>query len=169
MHGTGTFMWADGNSYEGEWEEGVFHGTGIMKTANGDIYEGEYERGEKHGKGRYTWRNGATYVGDYCHGFRTGFGIFAYDKTGIRQEGQWVNGKFQGSESPDSDSAKENDAPEEDKENAQQQQQQQQQQCSPLRLIQKSKIPQPVMKTGKLVLPPAPPSVGPDEATLASV
>ena len=119
-----------------------------------------------------TWRNGATYVGDYSNGFRTGFGIFAYDKTGIRQEGQWIKGKFQGPEvselgTPPAEAAdeQEQEYDEEDKENSTH--------CSPLRLVQKSKIPQPVMKTGKLVLPPAPPlTEAPltlDETAFASV
>ena len=41
-HGTGTMTCADGQTYEGEWVEGMKQGRGVMTTAEGERYEGGY-------------------------------------------------------------------------------------------------------------------------------
>ena len=43
MEGKGTYKWADGKEYNGEWKNGNMHGIGIYKWADGRIYEGEFE------------------------------------------------------------------------------------------------------------------------------
>ena len=40
--GKGTYKWADGTVYEGDWLDGEKHGKGTFKDANGDVYEGDW-------------------------------------------------------------------------------------------------------------------------------
>lgn len=77
-HGYGTFVWSNGNKYQGGWEKNqqkgkgmldclidsapAVHATGIFTWANNSKYEGEYENGKKHGFGVYTLEDGGVYV-----------------------------------------------------------------------------------------------------------
>ena len=58
MHGQGTYTYADGNIYEGEWNNDNKHGYGIHTWTDGDIYEGAWKNGNMHGYGKYTYPNG---------------------------------------------------------------------------------------------------------------
>lgn len=42
--------------------------------ANGDTYTGEYKKGRPDGWGEYTWDNKATYVGEWKNGLKHGKG-----------------------------------------------------------------------------------------------
>mgnify|MGYP000523855194 CR=1 FL=1 len=39
--GRGTFTWANGAVYEGEWKNNKREGKGTYKWSNGDVYEGD--------------------------------------------------------------------------------------------------------------------------------
>ena len=39
-HGSGEFIWNNGQMYSGEWVEGKKHGSGMWKSGKGDIYIG---------------------------------------------------------------------------------------------------------------------------------
>jgi hypothetical protein len=41
-HGKGTFTWADGTKYEGDWAENSIHGIGIMSWPNGRKFSGSF-------------------------------------------------------------------------------------------------------------------------------
>lgn len=56
------------------------HGTGTDIFANNDSYTGEYKDGKPHGKGQYTWETGATYVGDFFSGMKHGKGKWRSSK-----------------------------------------------------------------------------------------
>ena len=62
-HGQGTFTWADGEQYIGEWKDGKRTGQGTYNYANGDQYIGEYKDGKQHGQGTYTYANGTSETG----------------------------------------------------------------------------------------------------------
>ena len=51
-------IYANGNFYEGEWNNGIIHGQGKMTYAKGDVYEGEWKDGKRHGQGKYTFGKG---------------------------------------------------------------------------------------------------------------
>ena len=57
-NGRGIYLYADGNIYEGDFENGLPNGTGKISYANGDVYEGEIEKGSLHGKGMMISANG---------------------------------------------------------------------------------------------------------------
>ena len=58
VNGKGTFTWADGENYVGEWKDGMFYGQGTYTYANGNKYVGEWMNDMKHGQGTYTSASG---------------------------------------------------------------------------------------------------------------
>ena len=83
----GTYTWANGDKYIGEYKDGKGHGQGTYTWANGDKYIGEHKDGKKHGQGTYTFANGKKnngyfmnneYVPDICEdmGLRQGTSEF---------------------------------------------------------------------------------------------
>jgi hypothetical protein len=63
MHGRGTFMWAKGDMYEGEWSMGKMHGQGTKQMANGDVYEGRWQSGMADGWGKKRFSCGDLHEG----------------------------------------------------------------------------------------------------------
>ena len=68
IHGHGHFAFANGESYEGNWEENRMSGRGKYTYLDGSFFEGEYRDGKKHGLGRYTPALGDSYMIYYEHG-----------------------------------------------------------------------------------------------------
>lgn len=62
MHGKGTYKWADGGEYVGDYKDNVKEGMGIFKWANGRIFNGPFVGGIPHGKGKLTFNNKSTEV-----------------------------------------------------------------------------------------------------------
>lgn len=46
-HGYGTFIWADGRKYIGEWKKGKQHGKGTFIKTNGQSRDGEWIDGRR--------------------------------------------------------------------------------------------------------------------------
>ena len=61
--GQGTFTWANGDKYVGEWKGGLRHGRGTLTLANGAKYVGEHKDGKKSGQGTYTYPDGRIDIG----------------------------------------------------------------------------------------------------------
>jgi len=76
--GKGKLINAAGDTYEGDWQNGMKHGNGKCTWAHGDSYEGNYQDGKFHGKGKYTCANGMTYEGEWQNGMLHGFGILTF-------------------------------------------------------------------------------------------
>tara|TARA_B110000914_G_C15445894_1_gene438423 strand:- start:38 stop:1207 length:1170 start_codon:yes stop_codon:yes gene_type:complete len=92
--GTGTYTWADGEKYVGEYKDGKMHGKGTYTYFNGTKYVGEYKDGKMHGKGTYTYFN-AKYVGEYKDDKRNGQGTMTYTDGG-KYIGEWKDGNKDG-------------------------------------------------------------------------
>jgi len=88
-----TSTYANGDKYEGEWENNLKHGEGTYIWANGDKYEGEWKDGKKHGDGTYTWADGGKYIGEWKDDVRHGRGTHTYANGG-RYLQIWENGKI---------------------------------------------------------------------------
>ena len=73
-HGQGTYVFADGNVYEGEYKDGKKHGRGTFKFASGGVYEGEYKDDKRNGRGTYKYADGDVYEGEYKEGNMHGQG-----------------------------------------------------------------------------------------------
>jgi hypothetical protein len=116
--GSGTYVWSDGNKYEGEmkdndlhgkgkieyqdgsvytggFENALKHGFGIYKSSEGWVYKGEYKEGMFSGQGEFTFENGERYVGEFLNGNFNGYGVYYYSD-GTKEAGRWVNGEYVG-------------------------------------------------------------------------
>ena len=113
----GTYTWADGGKYFGEFKDGNFNGQGTGTFASGEKYVGEFKDGRRTGQGTSTWASGHKYVGEFKDGRRTGQGTSTWasgDKyvgghkndtrtgqgtytsaNGTKTEGIWNNDEFQ--------------------------------------------------------------------------
>mgnify|MGYP002397424274 CR=1 FL=1 len=118
QNGYGTFHYANGNRYIGEFKDGCPHGQGILYCANGNKYLGHWEKNWRQGEGRYVFNEGHEYLGQFhrnqFHGKGTmryangdsyegawaqnlpnGHGTYAF-RSGDRYEGQFADGRFSG-------------------------------------------------------------------------
>ena len=95
MHGWGTYTWANGNRYEGDWRDDKRTGRGTFTWADGDRYEGDWRDGKKHGRGTYTDDDVGRYKGEFRDDESNGRGIFTWTD-GTRYEGDWRGSKMHG-------------------------------------------------------------------------
>lgn len=67
MQGLGTFVWGNGDRYEGPFKMGLPWGPNGKKItgASGDIFEGSFKKGRIHGWGRKHFGNGDIFCGLY--------------------------------------------------------------------------------------------------------
>jgi hypothetical protein len=91
----GTRTYDNGDSYEGNLENGKKHGWGAQTYDNGDEYRGNWENGKRHGYGTQTYGNGDSYTGNWENGKRHGYGTETYDN-GDEYRGNWENDKRHG-------------------------------------------------------------------------
>jgi hypothetical protein len=84
-NGRGTYLYADGNRYEGDFQNGFANGIGKISYYNGDVYEGEIEKGSLHGKGIMIFANGNKVQGVWESG--------KFIKTTVPEVGQNIGPK----------------------------------------------------------------------------
>ena len=89
-NGEGTMTWPDGNTYTGNWNNGVMCGLGKMIWSNGNIYEGMWNKNNMNGKGKMIWYNGDSYDGDWKNGKRHGRGTQTLENK-HEATGEWRN------------------------------------------------------------------------------
>jgi hypothetical protein len=74
-HGLGTYRFARGSEYTGDWADGKMHGWGVfVEEASGDRYEGHWDHGERT-LGLYAFGNGDVYHGAFFHNKKHGRGV----------------------------------------------------------------------------------------------
>ena len=69
QNGFGIYVYADGDTYRGEFKNSARHGDGTYIWADGTVYQGEYSNGEKHGQGTLTDIDGDYWSGNWKNGF----------------------------------------------------------------------------------------------------
>ena len=74
----GTYTFADGNKYVGEFKADAYHGQGTYTFAAGAKYVGQYKDGKYNGQGTYTFADGNKYVGQQKDDKRNGQGFFFF-------------------------------------------------------------------------------------------
>lgn len=113
-NGQGTFIYTDGDKYEGEWNggkrngQGVYistsggrytfrnpNGQGIYKLTNGYMYEGNYLGGKMNGRGKLTFANDEKYVGNFKDDKLVGQGTYSFPN-GEKYEGEFKNDLYNG-------------------------------------------------------------------------
>jgi len=118
-HGFGKAFFANGDTYEGNYENGKRHGKGSYRFINGCLFEGTYlwnkkdgpgtmyypdgskyegNWGEdcKQGVGTYKYVNGDTYEGEWFRNRKNGHGTYIFKETNAKIGGVWHNGKLNG-------------------------------------------------------------------------
>ena len=94
-NGKGTYQFANGDKYYGQWKEGKMHGTGKYEFANGDRYNGDFHDNKRDGTGIYVWKNKGSYTGQWKADKREGTGIFKWENSasynGFWKEDQIIN------------------------------------------------------------------------------
>lgn len=96
------YVYPDGNIYTGNVNNaGKPDGKGKMIYIKGDTYDGEWKDGVRNGYGIYTWNGGAKYEGDYVNGVREGTGKYLnyVDPDGRFSgdyHGEFKNNQFEG-------------------------------------------------------------------------
>lgn len=89
-NGTGTFTFASGSEYVGEWKDHDIHGKGILKSKKtGDAYEGQFMKNKKEGYGTMTYPNGDSNEGEWADNSMNGHGTYTYSSSGHVLEGVW--------------------------------------------------------------------------------
>jgi hypothetical protein len=74
-------------------------GFGTYHWADGSRYTGEFRNGKPHGEGTLIYSGGGSYVGEWRNGNRDGYGTAAY-ASGSTQTGLWEKGRFLGQTAP---------------------------------------------------------------------
>ncbi len=93
VNGKGTFIWPNGDKYNGDWKNQKPHGLGTFKWVDGTKYIGDWKFGLQDGQGTVTWANGDKYIGGRKNGEADGQGTFIY-ANGTAQSGEWKNGNL---------------------------------------------------------------------------
>ena len=89
--GYGSFSWASGSFYRGDWVNGLQDGFGNYEYDNGDAYSGDFKKGKKEGKGTYIWKNGDKYVGEFDNDVINGHGRYTFKKDDAFSDGRMNN------------------------------------------------------------------------------
>ena len=90
----GTYIYANGDKYIGEWNEDQKHGLGVNTYANGDKYVGEFKDDRRSGQGTYSFVDGRKEVGGFKEGLLHGLAMQYRADGSIEAFGVFENDKF---------------------------------------------------------------------------
>ena len=93
--GQGIYYWANGEKYVGEFKDGNYTGQGTLTFPNGEKYVGEFNNGKYSGQGTLTFPNGEKYVGKFKDGDYYGQGTLTH-ANGDKYVGEFKKGKYLG-------------------------------------------------------------------------
>ena len=91
IEGFGTYRWADGREFTGEWRNQKIYGFGVQNYANGRRYEGFYKLDKRQGYGIYMMPDQSTYSGSWFEGKQHGYGCVINSRNELKY-GVWNNG-----------------------------------------------------------------------------
>ena len=91
----GTYTFANGNKYVGEFRDDARNGQGSLTFPNGSKYIGEFRNGVRNGLGIYTYSNSSQYIGEFRDDARDGQGTETYPD-GKRYTGDFKQGRRNG-------------------------------------------------------------------------
>lgn len=91
-NGTGTMHYSNGNTYTGEWVDGMRHGEGTLHIYGGDKYVGEWNNNKMNGQGTLYYKDGKKYAGWFSNDVINGFGILYASDGSIIHDGKFSSG-----------------------------------------------------------------------------
>eukprot|EP00350_Pseudokeronopsis_sp_OXSARD2_P007106 CAMPEP_0170548592 /NCGR_PEP_ID=MMETSP0211-20121228/6870_1 /TAXON_ID=311385 /ORGANISM="Pseudokeronopsis sp., Strain OXSARD2" /LENGTH=194 /DNA_ID=CAMNT_0010854203 /DNA_START=510 /DNA_END=1090 /DNA_ORIENTATION=- len=98
--GYGVFVDTVNAKYEGYWLDDLQHGEGIESWGTAEvpqaIYIGNFFKGKKNGKGRFQWNDGSYYEGDFVDGHFQGFGRYYFADLDKYYEGEFRFSNMEG-------------------------------------------------------------------------
>ena len=94
-NGQGTHTEANGTVYVGQFKDNLHHGRGSLTLANGDKFVGEFKDGFQHGHGTYTFAAGGEYIGQFQKNEFSGRGTMTFPSGGV-YVGEFKDGKYSG-------------------------------------------------------------------------
>lgn len=94
-NGYGTWLYKNGDKYEGTWVNKQMHGNGTYYYANGDIYKGDFKHDKLEGTGTFISHTGDKYVGQYVNNLPEGEGTYFF-KSGKVEMGLFLKGEYAG-------------------------------------------------------------------------
>ena len=94
-HGYGKIKYKNGNAFEGQWVRGKKSGTGTFWFKNGNVYKGQFHEDVISGNGMMKYKNGDTYTGTWQKNKPHGQGIYSF-ASGESYDGEFLSGQFHG-------------------------------------------------------------------------
>ena len=91
----GTYTYAGGNKYVGEFKDSKKTGQGTFTFADGNKYVGEWMGDKRHGQGTFTFVDGSKWVGEWENANLNGYAITYNSDGSIYQEGIFKDDVFQ--------------------------------------------------------------------------
>ena len=92
----GTYAYADGGKYIGQWKDGKRYGQGTFTTSKGNKYIGQWKDGKMDGQGTFTSSKGNKYGGQWKDGKMHGRGTMYNSNGTIIHKGRWENNEYVG-------------------------------------------------------------------------
>ena len=74
----GTYKYSDGKVYVGSWKNDKKHGQGKYIVSESCMYEGAYVEDMRQGRGKYVYPDGSVYEGDWLADLRHGQGVYTW-------------------------------------------------------------------------------------------
>ena len=90
----GTYMYANGDKYVGEWSKDQKHGLGTNTYASGDKYVGQFKDDRRSGQGTYIFADGRKEIGGFKEGLLHGLAIQYRADGSIEASGVFENDKI---------------------------------------------------------------------------
>lgn len=72
------YTYKNGDVYKGDFAGGNPNGDGVVTYADGSVYEGSFVDGHREGRGSYTFANGDMYTGEYIADMMEGNGVYVF-------------------------------------------------------------------------------------------
>ena len=96
----GTYTYANGEKYVGEFKDSKRNGQGTFTSPDGAKYVGEYKDDKFYGQGTVTFPDGRKYVGEFKDNKRNGQGKEFFADGRISRQGYWIAGSYFGTNPP---------------------------------------------------------------------
>lgn len=95
-NGVGTYVWENGDRYEGGWSNSLCHGDGTYYyQSDGSKYSGQWANHNRVGQGTLWFGNGDVYVGEFKRNVPSGMGTYTY-ADGTVEKGEFLQYMFVG-------------------------------------------------------------------------